>query len=155
MRFIPSPLTRRSSLRLALGGLAVPVLRPLTAWADAGPPSAEAHGLSIFGDLALPADFPHLPYVDPQAPKGGEILLQITGTSGNQNFETFNTFNIFNQQGDGAAGVPASFDSLMSGSADEPDALYGLVARAVRVAPDKLTRPSCCDRRRASTTARR
>ncbi len=136
MRLTTPSLTRRTTLRFALGGLAIPALRPFAAVADV---PVEAHGLSIFGDLALPADFPHLPYIDPHAPKGGEILLQITGTSGNQNFETFNTLNIFNQQGDGAAGVPASFDSLMTGSADEPDALYGLVARAVRMAPDKLT----------------
>ncbi len=128
-------LTRRTALGLALGSVAT-LGSPRVALAEAGP---EAHGLSIFGDLALPADFAHLPYVDPHAPKGGEILLQITGTSGNQNFETFNTLNVFNQRGDGAAGVPASFDSLMTGNADEPDALYGLVARAVRTAPDKLT----------------
>ncbi len=132
-------LTRRGSLHFGLCGVAalgLPRVAVADTTADAGP---EAHGLSLFGDLALPADFAHLPYVDPRAPKGGEIRLQITGTSGNQNFETFNTFNIFNQQGDGAAGVPASFDSLMTGSADEPDALYGLVARAVRTSLDKLT----------------
>ncbi len=98
---------------------------------------AEVRGLSIFGDLALPAEFAHLPYVDPAAPKGGEIRLQITSTSGNQNFLTFNTLNIFNLRGDGAAGVAACFDSLMAGSADEPDALYGLVARAVQVSADR------------------
>ena len=129
-------LTRRSSLALGLAGLFAPFAGRLAAWADA---EQEVHGLSVFGDLALPKDFPNLPYVDPNAPKGGEIALQITGISGNQNFETFNTLNVFNTAGDGAAGVPACFDSLMGGSADEPDALYGLVARSVRVSPDGRT----------------
>ena len=99
----------------------------------------EVHGLSIFGDLALPKDFPHLPYADPQAPKGGELVIQPMSAVGNQNGQTFNTLNIYNENGDGAAGVDASFDSLMTGSNDEPDAVYGLVARSVRVSPDKLS----------------
>ena len=130
-----SRITRRTSLVFGLSGFVLPGLLRTPAFAD----DDEVHGLSIFGDLALTKDFAHLPYVDPKAPKGGEILLQISGSSGNQNFLTFNTLNIFNTAGDGAAGVPASFDSLMGGSADEPDALYGLVARAVRVSPDKIT----------------
>ena len=131
------PLTRRAALDLALGGLALPVLLKTTFESSARAAEADVYGLSIFGDLALPKDFPHLPYVDPSAPKGGEIRLQISSTSGNQNFLTFNTLNIFNLRGDGAAGVAAGFDSLMTGSADEPDALYGLVARAVQISPDK------------------
>ena len=135
--FTPAPhVTRRTTLALGLSGLIVPSVLRNQAFATA---DEEVHGLSIFGDLALPKDFPHLPYVEPTAPRGGEILLQISGSAGNQNFLTFNTLNIFNTAGDGAAGVPASFDSLMGGSADEPDALYGLVARAVRVSPDRRT----------------
>ncbi len=130
--------TRRAALRSAIGGLATPVfLRPTRGFAS--PDGPEVHGLSTFGDLALPKDFSHLAYVDPNAPKGGEIVLQITGTSGNQNFETFNTLNIFTLRGDGAAGMQMCFDTLMTGNADEPDALYGLAARAVRVSADKLT----------------
>ena len=129
-------LSRRETLALGVGGLVLPAalgIRPASA-DDYGP---EAHGLSIFGDLSLPPDFPHLAYVDPKAPVGGEIRLIVDSTTGNQNFLTFNTLNVFNFAGDGAAGVPASFDTLLSGNNDEPDALYGLVARAVRVSPDK------------------
>ncbi len=129
-------LSRRESLALGVGGLVLPTVLGLrSARADDFGP--KAHGLSIFGDLALPPDFPHLPYVEPKAPIGGEIRLQIDGTQGNQSFLTFNTLNVFNFAGDGAAGVPASFDSLMGGNSDEPDALYGLVARAVRASSDK------------------
>jgi len=100
---------------------------------------AELHGLSTFGELGLPADFPHFPYVNPKAPKGGTLTVQIKRGSGNQSFDTFNTLNTFVLQGDGAAGMDACFDSLMSGSGDEPGTLYGLLAKSVAVSPDKLT----------------
>ena len=99
---------------------------------------SQTHGLSSFGDLALPPDFPHFAYVNPQAPKGGKLVLQITGTTGNQNFETFDTLNIFSKKGDGAAGMGATFDSLMSGHGDEPGSVYGLLAKSVSVSADKL-----------------
>lgn len=99
----------------------------------------EVHGLSSFGELKYPPDFKHFSYVNPNAPKGGTLALQIKQSIGNQNFDTFNTLNIFVLQGDGAAGMTATFDTLMSGSGDEPDALYGLAAKSVRVSDDKLT----------------
>ncbi len=100
---------------------------------------AESHGLSTFGELALPPDFPHFAYVNPKAPKGGYIVQSIKRGGGNQNLETFNTLNIFVSKGDGAAGIDACFDSLMAGSGDEPGALYGLLAKSVSVSADKLT----------------
>ena len=134
-----SALTRRSAL-IAGGTLAAAsvLLRKALLAAD-GSANAESHGLSIFGELALPPDFSHLPYVDPGAPKGGEIRLQTAGTGGNQNFATFDTLNIYILRGNGAAGMGLISDTLMSGSLDEPDALYGLVAKSVRWSADKLT----------------
>ncbi|MBY0613415.1 MAG: 4-hydroxythreonine-4-phosphate dehydrogenase PdxA, partial [Beijerinckiaceae bacterium] len=99
----------------------------------------ETHGLSAFGDLALPADFKRFAYVNPDAPKGGLLSVQIKSTAGNQNFDTFNTFNVFILKGDGAAGMDATFDTLMAGHGDEPDSVYGLVAKSVKVSADKLT----------------
>lgn len=99
---------------------------------------AELHGLSVFGDLALPADFPHFAYVNPQAPKGGTLTMQIKQAAGNQSFDTFNTLNTYVLQGDGAAGMDACFDTLMAGSGDEPGAAYGLLAKSVSVSPDRL-----------------
>ena len=129
-------LTRRAALKAGAGGaLATLVCRPFAAFAD---DSVETHGLSSFGDLALPADFPHFAYVNPEAPKGGLLSLQITGTSGNQNFDTFDTLNIYSWKGDGAAGMSATFDTLMTANGDEPDSVYGLLAQSVRVSPDKL-----------------
>ncbi len=130
-----NPLTRRSALRLGFAGIVLPPLFMPAARAAAQ--DTETHGLSIFGDLAQPAGFRHFPYVNPDAPKGGEIVLQVSSTSGNQNFTTFNTLNIYILKGDGAAGMGLIFDSLMSGNGDEPDSLYGLVARAVRISSDK------------------
>ncbi|MGO8845103.1 MAG: extracellular solute-binding protein [Methylocella sp.] len=128
-------LSRRAALRFGAAGLVLP--RFLTLAAQAASQETETHGLSIFGDLAMPEGFSHFPYVNPDAPKGGEISLQVSATAGNQNFTTFNTLNIYILKGDGAAGMGAIFDSLMAGSGDEPDSMYGLLARAVRVSADK------------------
>ena len=128
--------TRRAALKAGAGGaLAALLARPLAAFAD---DSVETHGLSSFGDLALPPDFPHFSYVNPQAPTGGLLSLQITGTSGNQNFDTFDTLNIYSWKGNGAAGMGATFDTLMTANGDEPDSVYGLLAQSVRVSGDKL-----------------
>ena len=132
---ISHALSRRAVLRFGAAGLVLP--RFLMPAAQAASQETETHGLSIFGDLAMPEGFSHFPYVNPDAPKGGEISLQVSATAGNQNFTTFNTLNIYILKGDGAAGMGAIFDSLMAGSGDEPDSMYGLLARAVRVSADK------------------
>ena len=129
-------ITRRSALKVAAAGLTLPwALTGRAALADG---EVETHGLSAFGDLALPPDFKHFDYVNPDAPKGGLLSLQITATGGNQNFDTFDTLNMFSKKGDGAAGMTATFDTLMTSTGNEPDSVYGLVARAVRYAEDKL-----------------
>ena len=97
-----------------------------------------AHGLSSFGELKYPADFPHFDYVNPVAPSGGRFSAQISTTFGNQSADTFNTLNVYVLRGDGAAGMDLTFDSLMVRALDEPDALYGLVAREVEAAPGGL-----------------
>ncbi len=129
-------LTRRAALKAAGAGAFVAfATRPFDALAD---DAVETHGLSSFGDLALPPDFAHFTYVNPDAPTGGLLSLQITGTSGNQNFDTFDTLNIYSWKGDGAAGMSATFDTLMAPNGDEPDSVYGLLAQSVRVSGDKL-----------------
>ena len=125
----PSRRHRRALPRLALDA-------PLSLATEA---ETESHGLSTFGELKYPADFKHFDYVNPAAPKGGTLALQIKRGAGNQNFDTFNTLNIFVLKGDGAAGMDATFDSLMAGSGDDPDGLYGLLAHKVRWSADKLT----------------
>ena len=143
-------LTRRAALHFgsaALGSLGLPswasrVAAAEPVGADAGSAPAgeiETYGLSTFGELGLPPDFPYLRYVNPDAPKGGTLSLQLRNASGNQNFDTFDTLNIYVFKGNGAAGMDATFDSLMGGTGDEADSVYGLVAGRVRVATDKLT----------------
>ncbi len=107
----------------ALGGRAQ--AQPTIDWSKA------SHGLSIFGDLKYASDFKHFDYVNPNAPKGGSIALQVSSVGPNQNFNTFSSFNIFILRGEGAAGVGSTFDSLMAGTADEPDSMYGVVAERV------------------------
>ncbi|CAN1537405.1 OppA ABC-type oligopeptide transport system, periplasmic component [Rhabdaerophilaceae bacterium] len=99
------------------------------------PPS---HGLSVFGDLKYPNDFKYFDYVKPDAPKGGEFSVQIGSLSGNQNFTTYDTLNIYSMRGNGAAGMGLIYDSLMMGSLDESDSLYGLVAESVQRSTDGL-----------------
>lgn len=90
------------------------------------------HGLSTFGDLKYPADFKHFDFVNPNAPKGGRF-----STYGS--LSTFDSFNAFILKGDAATGLSLLYDSLMARSADEPDAMYGLVAKDVAVAPDRMS----------------
>jgi microcin C transport system substrate-binding protein len=126
--------TRRE---LVLGATAFGTWAALPALAQEG--EREIHGLSAFGDLKYPADFPHFEYVNPKAPKGGSVSYTLSTWGGNQNPQTFNTLNIYVLKGDGAAGMGLTFDSLMTGSLDEPDSLYGLVAKSVRVSADGRT----------------
>jgi microcin C transport system substrate-binding protein len=127
-------LTRRKTLFLGAAALASTIARP--ALAQEGP---ERHGMSAFGDLKYSAGFKHFDYVDPNAPKGGTFSQVGSNRVFNQNFLTFNSLNIFILKGDGAQGMELTFASLMARAADEPDALYGLAARAVRISADGLT----------------
>ena len=99
----------------------------------------ERHGISSFGDLKYPADFTRFDYADPKAPKGG--LFSQIGPSRmfNQSFLTFNSLNSYILRGDAAQGMELTFASLMVRANDEPDAMYGLAARAVRVSADGTT----------------
>src|ERR1700758_5439136 len=126
-------LTRRDTFALGACALASTIARP--ALADEGP---ERHGISAFGDLKYPAGFKHFDYVDPNAPKGGTFSQIGAARAFNQNFLTFNSLNIFILKGDGAQGMELTFASLLTRAADEPDALYGLAARAVRISADGL-----------------
>ncbi len=96
--------------------------------------SQPAHGLSAFGKLKYPADFKHFDYVNPDAPKGG--TLSMIGPAG---LITFDSLNAFILKGDAAQGMQFVFDSLMTRAEDEPDAVYGLVAKSAQVADDKMS----------------
>ena len=101
--------------------------------------TAERHGMSAFGDLALPADFARFPYVNANAPKGGTYSEVISSRGYNGSFLTFNSLNGYILKGEGAFGLDYTFATLMVRSGNEPDAMYGLAARAVRISDDGIT----------------
>ena len=90
------------------------------------------HGVSAFGDLKYPADFPHFDYVNPDAPQGGTMSFLPTG-----GLNTFDTFNPWILQGNPAQGLGLIHDSLMVSSADEPDSMYGLIAESIEYPQDR------------------
>ena len=126
-------ITRRATLALGAAGL----VASLSGGARAQD-GDERHGISAFGDLKYPADFKQFDYVEPNAPKGGVFSHVGSTRSFNQNFLSFNSLNTLILKGDGAQGMELTFASLMARAADEPDAMYGLAARAVQVSADGL-----------------
>ncbi len=92
------------------------------------------HGLSAFGELKYPPDFQHFEYVRPDAPKGGRMAL--VGPAALISFDSFNPFIL---RGDSEQGLGLLFDSLMVRALDEPDAVYGLVARSAEVSADRAS----------------
>jgi peptide/nickel transport system substrate-binding protein len=87
------------------------------------------HGIAMYGAPALPPDFTHLPYANPDAPTGGRIVTGETGS--------FDSLNPHIREGS----VPwqlrlLAYESLLGRSWDEPFTLYGLLAESVEVAPD-------------------
>ena len=129
-------LSRRRALGLLAGVAASGVgSRVIPALAE----TADRHGMSAFGDLSYPADFPYFNYVNPKAPKGGVFSQIGPNRQFNQSFQTFNSLNSYILKGDAAQGMELTFATLMVRSGDEPDAMYGLAARSVRVSDDGLT----------------
>jgi len=123
-------MLRRDLLGLGLGlGLTLPHFHPRPARAM---PAAEGlvrtHALSLLGEPALPPDFPHWPWVNPDAPKGGEIVLTALGS--------FDSFNPFILRGTPAVGLVNLYDTLLKGSADEASTEYCHLAGAIELPAD-------------------
>ncbi len=88
-----------------------------------------SHGISTFGDLKLPADVPHLPYVNPNAPKGGELSQWAAGT--------FDSLNPFSAKGLAATGSNIMLESILTGTADEIGASYCLLCSTMEYPEDR------------------
>lgn len=87
------------------------------------------HGISTFGDLKYPADFQHLDYVNPQAPKGGEISIWAPG-----GFDSMNPYSIKGR----AAGLSSVFyETLMTTVADEVGSAYCLLCETLEYPPGR------------------
>ena len=82
-----------------------------------------AHGVSVFDDLKLGPDFAHLAYVNPDAPKGGEISEWTAG-----GFDSYNPYTI---KGRAAALSTIMLESLLAGTADEVGAAYCLLCESL------------------------
>lgn len=95
-------------------------------------PSWAAYGYALWGDLKYPANFSHFDYVNPDAPKRGELRLVS-----NLRVTTFDKYNPFTIKGNAPAYLSdLMFDSLLTGSLDETGSGYGLLASDVEVAAD-------------------
>jgi peptide/nickel transport system substrate-binding protein len=127
------PIARRVvTALLAAGGLIASVAAP---WAAAPKPEPQ-HAIAMHGEPALPPGFTSFPYVNPNAPKGGQLTKGILGS--------FDSLNPFNGKGLPVADLAQPdamrgyvIESLMVRSYDEPFTLYGLLARSVETDPDR------------------
>ncbi|HEV8441694.1 MAG TPA: extracellular solute-binding protein [Methylomirabilota bacterium] len=95
----------------------------------ADPRPSVSHGLSIYGDLKYGPGFRHFEYVNPEAPKGGDVRLSAIGT--------FDNLNPFILKGLPAAGIGQLFETLTIASSDEASTEYGLIAEGIEVPPDR------------------
>ena len=83
----------------------------------------KSHGISSFGNLKYKENFIHLDYVNPEAPKSGEISTWAFGT--------FDSLNRYIVKGNAAGSGNISIETLMTEIADEPDSMYGLLAESI------------------------
>ncbi|KAB2885167.1 MAG: ABC transporter substrate-binding protein [Albidovulum sp.] len=97
----------------------------------AGAAGAEPqHGIAMYGRPALPPDFVSLPYVNPDAPKGGRIVFAEAGG--------FDSLNPYILKGNAPWGLGLhTVETLMGRSIDEPFTLYGLLAESVETDADR------------------
>lgn len=102
------------------------------AFADSHSQTITSHGISAFGELKYPADFPHFDYVEPSAPKGGTISFRGTLAS-----QTFDSLNYFILAGEPAQGLPLIYDQLLVRAYDEPDSVYGWLAEKIEYPEDR------------------
>ena len=83
----------------------------------------------MHGDLKYGPDFTHFDYVNPNAPKGGDVKMHTIGS--------FDSLNPFILKGQPAAGIGRLFETLMTGSSDEAFSQYGLLAETVEMPEDR------------------
>ena len=100
----------------------------------AAQPAQASYGIAQYGEPKYQPGFKHFDYVNPDAPKGGTLVLA------NPNRQTsFDKFNPFTLRGNAAPGIGFLFESLLTGSSDEVASAYGLLADDVEIAPDRLS----------------
>jgi microcin C transport system substrate-binding protein len=85
------------------------------------------HGMAMHGEPKYGPDFKHLDYVNPDAPKGGSVVYAAIGS-----FDSFNPYTI-----QGTPGPGASYETLLTSTADEAFSEYGLIAETMEVPEDR------------------
>ncbi len=85
--------------------------------------------IAEFGEPLYRDNFTHWPYVNPDAPKGGRIVLR--------GFGTFDSLNPIILKGEWPTSLGLMSDSLMAASGDELSSAYGLIAETVEYPEDK------------------
>lgn len=122
------PLSRRTLIKLAgLAGLngfsGLKIVGASATYAQEGQGEKTwLHGLSLFGEIKYPPNFPHFDYVNPNAPKGGRLRMALVGS--------FDSLNPYTYRGEATA-VAATNEALFTAALDEPSTEYGLIAEAV------------------------
>ncbi|UVE65076.1 extracellular solute-binding protein [Burkholderia pyrrocinia] len=91
-----------------------------------------AYAIAQYGEPKYPPGFKHFDYVNPAAPKGGTLVL-----ANPNRLTSFDKFNPFTMRGNPAPGIDMLFESLATGSSDEPASAYGLLADDIDIAPDR------------------
>ncbi len=114
-------------LIIAMWLLAVAPAASIPAQAEDG--VARKTAIAEFGEPLYAAGIEHLPYVNPDAPRGGKTTLG--------DFGSFDTLNTYVQKGEWPSSIGLVSDQLMTGSDDEIDGLYGLIAESVEYPADK------------------
>ncbi|MFM0430313.1 extracellular solute-binding protein [Paraburkholderia aspalathi] len=122
------PRSSRSACAVALCGVS------LVAGLLAAPEVQAVYAIAQYGEPKYPADFKHFDYVNPDAPKGGTLVL-----ANPSRLTSFDKFNPFTLRGNSAPGVDLMFESLTIGSSDEVASAYGLLADDIKIAPDGLS----------------
>ena len=89
----------------------------------------KSHGISTFGELKYNADFQHLDYVNPNAPKGGEVSIWAFGS--------FDSMHPYTTKGRSGSLSSIFFESLLTGTSDEIGSAYGLVAKSMEYPKDR------------------
>ncbi|WP_019140591.1 extracellular solute-binding protein [Noviherbaspirillum massiliense] len=94
-----------------------------------------AHAFSLYDKPKYPPGFTHFDYVNPDAPRGGELFLANPDRR-----TSFDKFNPFSLKGVSAAGVSLlMFETLAASSSDEVATMYGLLAEDMELAPDRMS----------------
>ena len=89
----------------------------------------KSHGISTFGELKYNSDFQHLDYINPNAPKGGEVSIWAFGS--------FDSMHPYTTKGRSGSLSSIFFESLLTGTSDEIGSAYGLVAKSMEYPKDR------------------